>query len=268
MTTIWARWEDNRDEPPRRLLPPHSTQLEPATPAGELTIPSLAFTLTELRDLFQIVEDATYLPGEAPTDGSTFSGVEISWRGGGQTTCGTKDLVGVQKPADISTLEGRASYADGSTLTVIFRPGRRGRRAVGRILWTGIGEARERAEAMDTYTEDLTRGRRKLMAVVSESTPLAALTIALPGVVVALFCGYGVRAVLVPGHEDSLGWAALPLPVAFLAGGIWLYLANNLCVDGRILRSRAKPDWIAITGMTAVIGTFLTGLLGLLTLLS
>jgi hypothetical protein len=176
VTTVWARWEDNRDEPPRRLVAPHRTQLAPETPAGELTVPSLAFTLAELRDLFQIMEDGTYLPDEAPEDGGTFHGVEISWRGGGQTSCGTKDLVGVQKPADISTIEGRASYPDGSTLTAILRPGRRGRRAVGRILWTGIGEARERAEAMDTYNQDLTRGRRKLMAVVSESTLLTALT--------------------------------------------------------------------------------------------
>lgn len=267
-TTIgWARWEDSRNDPPRRLVAPHRSQLAPETPAGELAIPSLAFTLAELRGLFQIMEDGTYLPDEAPADGGTFHGVEITWRRGGQTSCATKDLSGVQKPADISTVEGRAAYADGSTLTAVFRPGQRGRRAAGRIQWTGIGEARERAEAMDAYTEELNHGRRKLMATVAESTPVAAVTIALPAAIVALVCGYGVRAAIASGHEDSLGWIALPLPIALVAGGLWLYLANKLCVDGRIVRTRSQPDWIAITGLATVIGTFLTGLLGLLTIL-
>ena len=210
MTAIgWARWEDARDEPPRRLVAPHGSEVEPETPAGELGIPALTFTLAELRELFQVMEDGTYLPGEAPADGSTFSGVVISWRIGGQTTCATKDLPGVQKPADISTVEGRAGYADGSSLTVVLRPGRRGRRAVGRIQWTGIGEARERAQAMETYTDDLNHGTRKFLAT----------------------------------------------------------LANLLCVDGRIARTKGKPDWVALSCLATIAGVFLTGLVALLTIL-
>ncbi|MGC4937853.1 hypothetical protein [Kribbella sp. DT2] len=262
-----VKWEDRRGQRPRTLVAPHDSELPPEIPAGEYCIPSLSFSLAELSRLFRFLEDGTYLPATAPSGGSVFHGVEIVWRGGGQTTCAAHDLLGVQRPADMSTVEGRALYADGSSLTFLFRPGRRGRRCTGRIQWSGTGEARERAEAWDTYARELCRGHRGFTTAVADKPWAAALAIAVPTAVVALVVAYVVRAVSMSPDHDSLAWIMLPLPVGAVAGGLWLALSNRLILDGRLVRSRPSPDWPAVGTLASIVGVALSSAIALLAII-
>ncbi|GAB2552935.1 hypothetical protein [Kribbella endophytica] len=262
-----VKWEDRRHQAPRVLVAPHDSELPAETPAGESCIPSLSFSLAELSRLYQHLEDGTYLPSAAPSGGSVFHGVEISWKRGGKTTCGAHDLLGVQRPADISTLEGRAVYADGSSLTFLFRPGRRGKRCVGRIQWIGTGEARSRAGALDAYAEELCRGHRGFTTAVADQPRVAILAIGVPTVIVALVVAYVVRALSLSPQHDSLAWTMLPLPIGAIAGGLWLLLSNRLFLDGRLVRSRPIPDWQAVGTLASVVGVALSSAIALLAIL-